>query len=176
MHRAKRRRHRPPTSETMQGDRQGRGCPAFRKAPLLPGGGPVTPLHCLRTVSPRTGSPAPAVPVRGSVLDLRHDESDGLELSLILFSFSKECFLGHHHRSEHMQRRLRSLQSMGDTASSPTRRARRPCKTQGPPLCPKRTVITCDSHGPFRPARTEVLAFRHLYQHIHDCQGEPLPS
>ena len=31
------------------------------------------------------------LPTRGNVLDLSHDENDGSEFSLILFSFSKEC-------------------------------------------------------------------------------------
>lgn len=40
------------------------------------------------------------------MLDLSHDENDGLESSLILFSFSKECFLRYHHRSTHKHRCL----------------------------------------------------------------------
>lgn len=33
--------------------------------------------------------------------DLSFDESGGTEFSLILFSFSKECLTGNHHRSKH---------------------------------------------------------------------------
>lgn len=36
------------------------------------------------------------------MLDLRFDESGGNEFSLILFSFSKECLTGNHHRSMHI--------------------------------------------------------------------------
>ena len=34
------------------------------------------------------------------MLDLSSDESGGTEFSLILFSFSKECLTGNHHRSK----------------------------------------------------------------------------
>ena len=36
------------------------------------------------------------------MLDLSSDESGGTEFSLILFSFSKECLTGNHHRSKHL--------------------------------------------------------------------------
>lgn len=39
-----------------------------------------------------------------NVLDLSHDERDGSEFSLILFSFSKECYCRTHHRSQHAGR------------------------------------------------------------------------
>lgn len=37
------------------------------------------------------------------MLDLSSDESGGTEFSLILFSFSKECLTGNHHRSKHVE-------------------------------------------------------------------------
>lgn len=37
------------------------------------------------------------------VLDLSSDDSSGAEFSLILFSFSKECLTGNHHRSRHTE-------------------------------------------------------------------------
>lgn len=43
----------------------------------------------------------PIGPVGPQVPDLSFDESCGTEFSLILFSFSKECLTGNHHRSKH---------------------------------------------------------------------------
>lgn len=43
----------------------------------------------------------PIAPERSKMLDLSPDESGGTEFSLILFSFSKECLTGNHHRSKH---------------------------------------------------------------------------
>lgn len=42
----------------------------------------------------------PIAPGRPKMLDLSSDESGGTEFSLILFSFSKECLTGNHHRSK----------------------------------------------------------------------------
>lgn len=44
----------------------------------------------------------PIAPGRPKMLDLSLDESGGTEFSLILFSFSKECLTGNHHRSKHI--------------------------------------------------------------------------
>lgn len=43
----------------------------------------------------------PIAPGKPKRLDLSPDESGGTEFSLILFSFSKECLTGNHHRSKH---------------------------------------------------------------------------
>src|SRR5512144_160263 len=44
----------------------------------------------------------PIAPGRPKMLELSSDESGGTEFSLILFSFSKECLTGNHHRSKHV--------------------------------------------------------------------------
>lgn len=70
--------------------------PAWPRGNLsaCPRSGNTRKLLCLAT----------AASAAANVLDLSHDERDGSEFSLILFSFSKECYWRTHHRSEHAGR------------------------------------------------------------------------
>lgn len=64
-----------------------------------------TPSACPRSRNTRKMlCLATAASAAANVLDLSHDERDGSEFSLILFSFSKECYWRTHHRSEHAGR------------------------------------------------------------------------
>lgn len=66
------------------------------------------------------------------MLDLSPDESSGAEFSLILFSFSKECLTGNHHRSKNT--RVPCTKSLQVLWSALALGRARNCKTNSHPF------------------------------------------